>query len=178
MSVTKAQRDSKLSIFMQDRIGITDIAQPSNELRLYACQMTCLISSWKLLACARRSEKRTISPIPPVISSKARSTRPPSMASYEPYNLQERYLNSFYLKNSYLAKAFSSSEAHISFFSWVLWQKIRPMSGWHGNRSSITTSYQCPYSQNRKWNIPLRKEMTGYLIIICLLLMMAEFIPA
>lgn len=76
---------------MQDQIDITDIAQPSSELRLYACQMTCLMSSWKLLVCARRSENRMISPIPPVISIKARSTRPPSTASYEPYNLQERF---------------------------------------------------------------------------------------
>ena len=35
---------------------------------------------------------------------------------------------------------------------------MSPVFGSHGNWSSITTSYHWPYSQNRKWNIPLRKR--------------------
>ena len=88
---------------MQGQIEITDIEQPSNDLCLYACQMTCVMSSFQLLTCARRSANEMTSPIPPVISIRARSVRPPSIASYEPHSLQERDLNSFYPIGSYLA---------------------------------------------------------------------------
>lgn len=112
----------------------------------------------KFVLRARLSENLITSPKPPVRSTKPSSIRPPMIASYEPHNLQERISLRFdtYTNNllTYLAYAFSSKGAHISFSSVRFLQNMSPISGCHGNRSSITTSYHTPYTQKRKWKMP------------------------